>query len=73
MYCVSESCLQRQLLGLSQVVEEMNSECVREMEACKDTLLSSGVCDSTTVFQVYVHHTPKCNPPVIVYSVCCRF
>lgn len=47
-----ESCLQRQLLVLSQAWEQVASACEAEMEASKTALLLSGVCDSSSVYQV---------------------
>jgi hypothetical protein len=47
-----ESCLRRQLLGLGQAVEQVSRACEAEMEASKDTLVQSGACDSSSVYQV---------------------
>ena len=49
--CVEVS-VGRQLVRLGHTVEKMSSACEVEMEASKATLTTSGVCDSSSVYQV---------------------
>lgn len=52
----SESCLQSQLLVLSQAWDQVASACEAEMEAGKNALLLSGVCDSSSVYKVHTSY-----------------
>lgn len=55
MGVVSVNTVQQYLLRLGRAGELLETACENEMELCKKWLLDSGVCDSSTVYQVQQH------------------